>query len=745
MPLSLFMLLDGLNDKQKEAVLSTKGPLLILAGAGSGKTRVLTSRVAHLLQEKNVRPVNILAVTFTNKAAQEMKDRVKRFIGLEGSQKDWKFLPYMGTFHSICARILRKEIPVLGFKSNFTIYDEVDKRAAVKQAMKLEGLSIKDWNPRSMGGTISKAKNQLITPEKYEENADDYYTENTSKVYKSYEKYLKGNDALDFDDLIGRMIEVFEKDERILKSYQDLFKYILVDEYQDTNHAQYKLVYMLAKAHENICVVGDDAQSIYRFRMADIQNILNFEKDFKDTNVVYLDQGYRNTKNILNAANEVIKHNKKQKEKDLWTNNQVGEKVKVYLAEDEIDEGRFVVDVIKDGIGKTGGSYSSNFVSKETRNKKQETKNAQFIPSNSGHNSSDTDHTSSKPKTPNSQLEEVRYSDFTVLYRTNAQSRAIEDAMLNAGVPYKIVGGVRYYERKEVKDVLAYLSLINNANDLVRLERAINIPPRGIGPRTVQKIADLMRETRMDFVELVESGTYDQEIGRRGKEVGEFSRLITDARKNLETEKLSDVLDFVLTRSGYRDFLSKSPEDAERLENIKELFTVIKKFDTQKGMEALNAFLEEVTLIQAQDDIEGNNDVVNLMTVHAAKGLEFKNVFIVGMEEGLFPHAQSTFEEAELEEERRLCYVAITRAIDRVYMIHAEARKLYGNVQVNLPSRFIEEVPDELKDVESYMDRVDSGKGNNEGLNDDEMIYIDFDADNLDDNEKKKSEFFPGF
>jgi len=611
-------ILDGLNEMQKQAVCTTDGPVLILAGAGSGKTKTLTHRIAYLICEKNVSLFNILAVTFTNKAAGEMKERIARL--LENDNK-LTYLPWMGTFHSICAKILRREIHQLGYRSSFSIYDDHDSLILVKRVMKDLGIDIKQYNPHAIKKFISGAKNELLDPTGYRKYSASFFQNIVCNVYEIYQKRLKESNALDFDDLIMITVNLFNLYPEVLEKYQNIFKYIMIDEYQDTNTSQYILVKTLSKKSRNICVVGDDWQAIYGFRGANFKNILNFEKDYSDAQVFKLEQNYRSTKNILDAANSVIKNNISRTDKTLWTKNSDGSQIVVFGSNDQNDEIEFIVSEI-----------------------------------------------STLLRVGNNNI-----NDFVILYRTNAQSRAVEEVLLQNSIPYRIIGGTKFYERKEIKDILAYLRLIFNPNDLVSLERIINVPSRGIGPKALS-----------DF----------RNNNHNNLKIQGFLDLIDMLRTKSSTNAPSDVIDIVAEYSGYKKYILDGTEEGEiRWENINELKSVAQKY------EKLSDFLEEVSLIADIDNLDNSGEAITLMTLHNAKGLEYSVVFIVGMEEGIFPHSRSILEPGELEEERRLFYVGITRAKDKLYLTHALNRLIYGQFQSNNISRFIEEIPEYLLDI----------------------------------------------
>ncbi|MBP2071148.1 DNA helicase PcrA [Thermoanaerobacterium butyriciformans] len=629
-------ILDKLNDRQKEAVVTTEGPLLILAGAGSGKTRVLTHRIAYLIKEKRVSPANILAITFTNKAAQEMKDRVESLLGYVGDI-------WVSTFHSACVRILRRDIEKIGYDKNFVIYDTQDQKSLVSDCIKELDLNEKQYTPKSMLSAISKAKDKMISPDEYLlEFGNDYRNKKVADVYKLYQKKLKKDNALDFDDIIIKTIELFKKDEGILRYYQDKFRYIMVDEYQDTNRPQYEFVNLLAKRYRNLCVVGDDDQSIYGWRGADIKNILDFEKDYPEAKVIKLEQNYRSTQIILDAANNVIDNNIKRKKKQLWTDNKDGEKIIVCEVQNEREEANFIIDRIKDLIANGR-----------------------------------------------------KYSDFAILYRTNAQSRIFEEACMMNDIPYKLVGALRFYDRKEIKDIIAYLRILVNPYDDVSLKRIINVPKRGIGESTVSALEQYAREhdTSMYFaipnVELK---------GRARKVLDNFKNFIDDLINQLDFMNIIEVIDYILEKTGYMDELKAddTKESESRIENINEFIRAAREFIETSEDKSLESFLSGITLVSDIDTAGDIGESVVLMTLHSAKGLEFPVVFMAGMEEGIFPSSMSFIDEHELEEERRLCYVGITRAKERLFMTYARTRNLYGKPQYNTASRFINEIPQDL-------------------------------------------------
>ncbi len=633
--------LASLNPAQKEAVNYITGPLLILAGAGSGKTRVLTQRISYLI-EQGVYPRHILAITFTNKAAAEMKERVARLVG-EDARDIW-----VATFHSTCVRILRREIEaVAGYNRNFVIYDTSDQHVVIKNCLKQLNLDEKKFPFRNVSAVISDAKNKLQGPDKFAVLASDYFQQKCAEVYKLYQQNLIANNALDFDDLIMVTVRLFESNPHVLRYYQDRFQYIMVDEYQDTNHAQYALVNLLAGRHRNLCVVGDVDQSIYGWRGADIQNILDFEHDYPDARVIKLEQNYRSTKKILEAANEVIAHNLSRKEKSLWTENIEGQPVVYYTANDEYDEGRFIADKIA-----------------LLRRR-----------------------------------EDKPYSDFAVLYRTNAQSRALEEVFMRSGIPYRMVGGVKFYERKEIKDILAYLRVVLNPNDSVSLGRVVNVPKRGIGDASYGKVVEYANGCGLSIFEVLKNaGQVPGLSTRSARTMAEFAAMLAKFIELKETLHVTSLVEEILAKTSYLEELrtERTPEAESRLENLKEFLSVTKEYDQTSEDKTLEGFLAEVSLVSDIDTLPEGEDAVIMMTMHSAKGLEFPVVFIAGMEEGIFPHNRAILENHEMEEERRLCYVAITRAENKLYMTNASRRTLFGNTLYNNPSRFIEEIPEEL-------------------------------------------------
>ncbi|GCF94501.1 DNA helicase [Enterococcus florum] len=644
-------LLAGLNPRQKEAVLHTEGPLLIMAGAGSGKTRVLTHRIAYLIEEKEVNPWNILAITFTNKAAREMKERVNRILG-QGGEDVW-----VSTFHSMCVRMLRRDVDKIGYDRNFTILDGSDQLTLMKRVLKELNIDPKKYDPRSILGAISNAKNELQTPEKYSQIQGSFFEEIVGKCYENYQRALRNNQSMDFDDLIMNTIRLFEEEPDVLTYYQHKFRYLHVDEYQDTNHAQYTLVNMLAARFRNLCVVGDADQSIYGWRGADMQNILDFEKDYPNASVILLEQNYRSTKKILEAANQVIQNNSNRRKKDLWTDNQDGDSITYYRADSERDEAQFVISRIKEEV----------------------------------------------------QTNQRSYNDFAVLYRTNAQSRTIEDTLVKSNIPYTMVGGHKFYDRKEIKDIIAYLNIINNPRDGVSFERVINTPKRGIGAASVEKLRAFAAMHDWSMVEAAQNVDLANISGKAGRMIAEFGTMIAQFQEMMIYLPVTELVDQILERSGYSADLKnqRNLEAESRLENLEEFRTVTQEFDKRYAEqeedspeEKLAVFLNDLALVSDLDDYQENSAQVTLMTLHAAKGLEFPIVFLIGMEENLFPLSRSLMEEKELEEERRLAYVGITRAEESLYLTNAFSRTLYGRTQYNQPSRFVAEIDESLLKTE---------------------------------------------
>ncbi|RGC74472.1 DNA helicase PcrA [Coprococcus sp. AM25-15LB] len=636
---------DTLNAEQREAVFHTEGPLLILAGAGSGKTRVLTHRIAYLIEEKGINPWNILAITFTNKAAGEMRERVDDIVGF-GSESIW-----VSTFHSTCVRILRRHIDRLGYDNNFTIYDSDDQKTLMKDVCKLLQIDTKTYRERTILSAISSAKDEMVTPEEYELNAyGDFSKKKIAEAYKEYERQLKANNALDFDDLLVKTVQLFQTQPEILEYYQDRFRYIMVDEYQDTNTVQFKLISLLAAKYKNLCVVGDDDQSIYKFRGANIQNILSFEKEFEHTKVIKLEQNYRSTSTILDAANAVIKNNVGRKAKSLWTENGEGEKIQFRQFDTAYDEAEYIVGDIRERVDNGKAAYC----------------------------------------------------DHAVLYRTNAQSRLFEEKMITANIPYKIVGGVNFYARKEIKDLLAYLKTIDNGKDDLAVRRIINVPKRGIGLTTVNRITEAAQQRGISFYEALCSADLVPGLGRSISKLESFAAMIEYFRKEAEHLSITELMKEILTETGYVEELkAEGEEEAEvRLQNIDEFLNKIAAYEEscEEELPTLSGFLEEVALVADIDSLDEESDYVVLMTLHSAKGLEFPYVYLAGMEDGIFPSYMTITADdpTELEEERRLCYVGITRAKKELAMTCARRRMIRGETQYNKMSRFLKEVPPQL-------------------------------------------------
>ncbi len=645
-------LIEGLNDKQKEAVLATEGPCLVIAGAGSGKTKVLTHKIAYLLSEKNVKPWNILSITFTNKAANEMKQRVEKLVG-EASQEMW-----LGTFHSICVRILRRFIDRIGFDTTFLIFDSTDQRTLVKECIKSMRLDDKLFTDRSVLSEISNGKNDMLEPKAYQVKYNgDFRKEKIGEVYELYQKKLKENNALDFDDIINYTIKILTENPDVLEYYTEKFKYVLVDEYQDTNKAQFMLVSILASKYGNITVVGDNDQGIYSFRGADITNILNFEKDFPGSKIVKLEQNYRCTGNILKAANAVIKNNENKYDKKLWTENEEGKLPCIYKAEDEYDEASYIVKQI-------------NMLKME---------------------------------------EYLKLSDFVILYRMNSQSRAIEDIFRRENIPYKIIGGLKFYERKEIKDIIAYLRLIFNTSDNLSLKRIINEPKRGIGKTSLDNIQDISDKTGKSMYEIIKYAE-QYELNRVKANSIQFVEVIEELRKQVNQIPISELIKLTLNKTGYVKALENENtiEAESRIQNLEEFLTVAIEFEEQMAENTLAEFLESISLTSDIDNMEESEDTVTLMTLHSAKGLEFPVVFLVGMEEGIFPGYKSIEEIKELEEERRLFYVGITRAMQYLYLTCAKRRTIFGSTSYNQMSRFLKEIPKDLLDGYEEIDNEDN-------------------------------------
>lgn len=639
-------LLQGMNDKQSEAVLATEGPLLIMAGAGSGKTRVLTHRIAYLIEDKGINPWRILAITFTNKAAREMKERVGKLLDPELARDVWG-----STFHALCVRILRRDIEKLGMNRAFTIADPAEQKTLVKHILADLNLDPKRYDPKALLSTISNAKNDLQTPEDYAKAAASPFEQVTASVYAEYQKRLRSDQALDFDDLIMQTILLFKQEPETLEFYQRKFQYIHVDEYQDTNEAQYQLVHMLADGYRNLCVVGDADQSIYGWRGANMQNILDFQKDYPNAQVVMLEQNYRSTKTILQAANDVIKNNKKRQVKTLWTENQTGDKITYYRAQSELDEAYFVIKTIEGEMA---------------------------------------DH-------------HRRYGDFAILYRTNAQSRAIEEAFVKSNIPYKMVGGHKFYDRKEIRDALAYFRLVINPDDDMSFNRIVNEPKRGIGATSLEKLQAFANQNGWSLLEAAQNAELSQVSGKARTSLAAFGETIAKLADKRSSGSVTELMEGILDNTGYLPQLKNAGtvEADTRIENLQELLSVTQQFDARYEPEDEQSdlfvdFIADLALVSDQDDIEEDAQEVTLMTLHAAKGLEFPVVFLVGMEEGLFPLSRSAMNESEMEEERRLAYVGITRAKNKLYISNAYARMLYGQRQNNPQSRFIDEIEPEL-------------------------------------------------
>jgi DNA helicase II / ATP-dependent DNA helicase PcrA len=649
-----------LNNKQAEAVKIIDGPVLVISGPGSGKTKCLTHRIAYLISQK-IRPENILAVTFTNKASQEMRNRVIELLDKGNSSSpsgQSTAKPLIGTFHSICLRILRREIHNIGYERNFNIFDYDDQLRLTKRVMTDLEIDTKKFNPRAILANISKLKTELTPPEEYD--PPDFFPKIVAKVYKSYQSELKKSNALDFDDLIVFTIKIFRENPQILHKYQNFWQYLLVDEYQDTSYDQYVLIKLLSQKNKNLFCIGDDAQSIYMFRKADIRNILNFQKDYPEAKIIKLEQNYRSTKNIITAAQEIISNNKNQIQKDLWTENDGGDAISVTETLNEKREATYVISEIEKMIDK-----------------------------------------------------KYDLKDMAVLYRTHAQSRAMEEALIHTGYPYQIVGGIKFYERKEIKDILAYLRLANNPKDKVSLERICNVPPRGIGKASLDK--------------MLKGGNLTSKIS---KAFEDFNKLLKNIEKFAKSNKLSDIIKYIIKKTEYENYLkefSLSKHDdhenfEERMENIKELLTVAKKYNKLIGKEGVERFLEEIALLQETDKIKKTENRITLMTTHSSKGLEFPVVFVIGLEEGLFPHSRAIINPSELEEERRLCYVAITRAKKHLFLTHTRYRNIFGRTEANLPSRFLTEIPATLTNWK-MLDYNKSYDDNYDDYDDDEKIY----------------------
>lgn len=643
-------ILEGLNPEQEKAVKHFKGPLLILAGAGSGKTRVLTYRMAYLVGELGVNPWHLLAITFTNKAAGEMRERVDRIVGY-GSESIW-----VSTFHSTCVRILRRYIDLIGYDNHFTIYDTDDQKTLMKEVCKLVGIDTKIYKERMLLSEISSAKNQMITADQYEANAEgDFHKRKIAKVYQEYERQMAVNNALDFDDLLLKTVQLFQTQPDVLAYYQDRFRYIMVDEYQDTNTVQFQLISTLASKYRNLCVVGDDDQSIYKFRGANIRNILDFEQVFPDAKVIKLEQNYRSVGNILDAANAVIRNNRGRKDKTLWTQNPTGEKIEFRPFDTGFDEAEYIVGDIARKV-----------------------------------------------------REGARYQDHAILYRTNAQSRMFEEKFVAAGIPYKIVGGINFYARKEIKDLLAYLKTIDNGRDDLAVRRIINVPKRGIGLTTINRVQESAMERGIGFYEALQGLDLISNIGRGASKLDSFVALIEYFKMRAEEVTILELMKEIIYKTGYAEMLeAEGKEEAEaRQENIDELLSKIADYEENCTDEqpTLNGFLEDVALVADIDSLDEDADYVVLMTLHSAKGLEFPHVYLAGMEDGLFPSYMTITadDEEEMEEERRLCYVGITRAEKELTLTSAKRRMIRGETQYNKISRFVKEIPAELLSTGEY-------------------------------------------
>ncbi len=639
-PANTVQLLEGLNPPQKEAVQHTQGPLLIIAGAGSGKTSVLTRRIAYLIAHDRVAPWSILAITFTNKAASEMRHRVESLVGVDAADI------WVATFHATCVRILRRDIDKLGYAKQFTILDAGDQLTAVKRSLEARNIDPKKFDPRAILSTISHYKNQLIEPSRAAQQAQTLFEQVAAETYRDYQARLRSQNSLDFDDLIMKTVELLSNDPQVVAYYQAKFQYVFVDEYQDTNRSQYRLVQLLSGRYQNLCVVGDSDQSIYRWRGADISNILSFEKDYPSATVIMLEQNYRSTQMILKAANGVIENNTNRPEKKLWTDNDPGELVHLYRALDERDEANYIVSEIHRRVREH--SYT--------------------------------------------------FADAAILYRTNAQSRAIEEACLKAGIPYRVFGGIKFYERKEIKDIMGYLRLIANPDDDLALLRVINTPKRGIGDGTIARLTEYASEHQMSLFAVMQDVTMLGLSSRFTQAIEEFVRIVKQIAAQATFLSVTELLEQVFARTGYRDMLIREGtiEAQSRLENMEELLTVTQEYEKRSPEGGLIGFLTDVALIADAEQEGGVGEGLTLMTLHSAKGLEFPVVFLVGMEEGVFPHSRSAVDMEELAEERRLCYVGITRAKRELYVTCAAMRMLFGQTKNNPPSRFLAEIPSQL-------------------------------------------------
>lgn len=647
-------MLENLNDMQREAVLATEGPVLVLAGAGSGKTTVLVNRIAYMIEEKNISPYSILAITFTNKAANEMKERIGALLG-ETARNMW-----IGTFHSVCVKILRTCIDLLGYSRDFVIYDSSDTKTVMKECLKELELDDRTFPVRNVLSIISSAKNDMIDPATFENiYKGNYRMAVISKIYRLYQEKLRKNNALDFDDIILNTVKLLSSNPDLLMKYQEKFRYILVDEYQDTNNVQYTLINLIGQAYENICVVGDDDQSIYKFRGANVGNILSFEEDYPDTRKIMLEQNYRSTQNILNAANAVIANNKKRMGKSLWTAKSGGDKIQSYTAMNEYEEGRFIASEIKKHYDETG-----------------------------------------------------TFADCAILYRTNAQSRVIEEMLMREAIPYRVLAGLRFYDRKEIKDITAYLRVILNSSDDVSLKRIINEPKRKIGPATVDKAQQLADINRCSVFEIISSAEDYPELKTAHKKLLEFSELMNSLIKLKDAIPLNELVRRVMNGTGYMAMLTvdNSVENQTRIENLDEFMSAVTEYENNPEFDGtLSEFLENISLVSEIDSYDEEQDAAVMMTIHSAKGLEFPVVFLAGLEEGLFPGMRSIGSEEDIEEERRLCYVAITRAKERLYVTKTQSRTIYGHTAPSQPSRFFKEIPDEfLEDRSNILSRAET-------------------------------------
>ena len=705
--------LDNLNPSQKEAAAIINGPVLVLAGAGSGKTRTLTFRIAHMIKN-GINPGQILAVTFTNKAAKEMQERLAQLLQLDprklagqrffSQTPDTNAFPLIGTFHFFCLTVLREDIETLKFKNNFVILDSNDQETLVKKIIKDSGLSVDNLKPKAVHSHISGLKNQLILPEQFKKQVSNYFEEQVLPIYEKYQQELFKNNALDFDDMLLLTVRIWQEQPELLKKYRSRFPYMLVDEYQDTNQAQYRLIQLMTKEHENLFVVGDDYQSIYGWRGANIQNILNFEKDFPKAQVVILDENYRSTQNILDAAQAVIDKNTNQKKKKLWTKNQTGSKIIQYEASDEEDEARFIAETILEKLGLGAGTVPNGAANQGAAVSERAIQ------------------AGSRPTTPGT----LSLNDFAALYRLNSQSRVLEEQFLKFNIPYRIVGGIQFYQRAEIKDIIAYLKLALNPRDQLALARIINVPARALGKTTVDKLLAFCSQMNLSFQELIrlageapkadkttkneKKGAPEETLKKNPsqapfspfspaklKQLAEFNALIEKIQTKIKELPLKDLITFVFKETGYQKMLNDgTPEGQTRLENVMELLSVAERYSELAPEEALKNFLEEVSLATSEENPGIKNNAVTLMTLHAAKGLEFKNVFIPGAEDGLLPHSRALSNPLEMEEERRLCYVGITRARENLWLINARNRRIFGQTMMSRPSRFLDDIPPKL-------------------------------------------------